>query len=235
MARECDRCGECCRRSTPALHEEDLALIGGEDGLDLVHLVTFRRGELVHDQVRGVLAPLEQEVVKLRSLQGSWACVFLDRDSGSDCGRYEARPLECRLLFCKDPSPLAEVYDTGRITRRDITGEQGAVAELIKAHEEQCGYDELAAWARRIHQIASDREAIEAILAAVHFDAQARVLLAQRLPELSDEDRAAVAACCLGRPLTETLSMFGLTAIRQENGTLRLTAAGTIHHPAAQP
>ncbi|WP_167590569.1 YkgJ family cysteine cluster protein [Oceanidesulfovibrio indonesiensis] len=237
MAGECDRCGECCRRSTPALHEEDLKLIGESGGLDLVHLVTFRRGELVHDQVRGVLAPLHEEVVKLRSRPHSWECFFLNEDSGdgAGCGRYEQRPLECKLLLCKNPAPLAEAYATGRITRLDIVGGHGAVAELIAAHEDQCGYEELAAWARRLHLDASNREAAETILAAVHFDARAREILTGRLPEMNEEDRAAVAACCLGRPLAETLSMFGLSIARQEDGAIRLSASGTIHHPAARP
>lgn len=236
----CDRCGECCRRSTPALHEEDLALIGGDGGLDLVHLITFRRGELVHDQIRGELVPLEQEVVKLRSMPGGWACIFLlEPESGEEtagCARYQARPLECRLLLCKDPEPLAEAYDTGRITRQDIVGAEGPIADLIAAHEARCGYEDLAQWARRLHADATDTAAQEAILASVRFDAAARSMLLERLPAMDDADKAAVAACCLGRPLTETIpAMFGLELRKSADGAIHLAARGVIHHPAARP
>ncbi|MFW5734556.1 MAG: YkgJ family cysteine cluster protein [Oceanidesulfovibrio sp.] len=236
MSAECVRCGECCRRSTPALHQEDLDLIGGSDGLDLVHLVTFRRGELVRDQVRGVLAPLDQEVVKLRSARDSWACMFLvDRDGRAGCARYEARPLECRLLLCKDPRALAEAYGVGRVTRNDIIGPRGRLAELVQAHEAQCGYEELAAFARRFHCDSSDTAAAKALLAAVHFDSRARELVCERLRDKRAEERAAVAACVLGRPLPETMTMFGLAVVEQATGGLGLVARGTSHHPAARP
>ncbi|TVM26572.1 hypothetical protein, partial [Oceanidesulfovibrio marinus] len=75
-------------------------------------------------------------------------------------------------------------------------------AELIAGSEARGGYKDLAQWARRLHEDENDTAAKEASLAAVRCDAGARSMLLERLPAMDDAAKSAVAACCLGRPLT---------------------------------
>lgn len=130
----CIRCGECCRSGGPALHREDLELL--KTGvISSSDLITFRAGEIVHDQPSGGLAALESEIVKVRGEGRTRVCVFYDPAEAS-CEIYENRPLECRALKCWDTAEIEAVYAVERIARADILG-PGAM-QIVEEHERQC-------------------------------------------------------------------------------------------------
>lgn len=138
----CRRCGTCCRKGGPALHVQDLSLFQGPDALDLSLVVTLRPGELVHDQPKGRLLPLEAEVLKLRGGPdpgtglgtGGWACVMLD-EATNTCTLYERRPAECRALSCQDTAALAAMYDRDRLARADLLPAGHGLLAVLAEHD----------------------------------------------------------------------------------------------------
>ena len=98
-AGRCRRCGECCLRGGPTLMREDAALLAGEGALPLEALVCLRAGEWARDDARGVLRPLDRELLKLAGTGEPgrpWRCLYY-RD-GAGCGIYARRPVQCRVL-----------------------------------------------------------------------------------------------------------------------------------------
>ncbi len=130
----CRRCGACCRKGGPALHTEDLPLFSGENALSSAHVTTLRAGEPAHDQLRGRVIPLAVELLKLKNAPGSTACAFHNARENA-CLRYKRRPAECRALFCGDTTRLAEMYETGRLTRRHLLPEGHPVLNVLDEHD----------------------------------------------------------------------------------------------------
>ncbi|MBW2514834.1 MAG: YkgJ family cysteine cluster protein, partial [Deltaproteobacteria bacterium] len=90
----CIRCGTCCEKGGPSFHIQDRRLI--EDGaIHTRYLYTIRKGELVHDNVRGQIKPAGSDIIKIKGKSPSWECVFLHKKDRS-CAIYDHRPLECR-------------------------------------------------------------------------------------------------------------------------------------------
>jgi Fe-S-cluster containining protein len=135
---QCQRCGTCCKKGGPGLHKEDLVLV--ESGrIPGRALFTIRTGELVRDNVKGILSPLEEEMIKIKGTSGRWTCIFYD-ESSKGCGIYEDRPLECRALNCRDTSEIEKVYSRSRLTRKDLLSKVAGLWDLIEEHEERCSY-----------------------------------------------------------------------------------------------
>lgn len=130
----CQRCGACCAEGGPGLHGEDAALFLGQDALPFSMLVAYRRGEPMRDQIKGIIAPLTGEMLKLKSAPGSRACLFYNARSRS-CGLYERRPAECRALFCRDTSALAAMYDADRLTRADLLPTGHPLRDVLAEHD----------------------------------------------------------------------------------------------------
>jgi Fe-S-cluster containining protein len=207
----CQRCGECCRKGGPALHTGDLELLR-QGVLTPDHLFTLRRGELARDQVTGNLAPLAEELVKIKGLDDSpaatpetrWACGFLDQEQGT-CTIYRNRPAECRALLCFDTGALEAMYDVGRITRFDIVSPEGGLAELIRAHEEACSHERLAELARD-YVDRREPDTAEAILGMLRHDDALREVVVERMgPAVAPR-----LEFYFGRPMAQTLPGLGL-------------------------
>ncbi len=208
----CERCGECCRHGGPALHEEDLALFG-EGVLGLEHCMTLRPGELVRDPLRdNVLTPLTHDVVKLRSSGADWTCMFYGVDDAelATCALYESRPLECRLQYCRSTGGPPAEYARGHLSREELLAEMPALQELVAIHEQACGYAMLAPLARRWRAL-GDQAAEQAVLEAIEHDRTLRSALVERLRSRPPEQVAGVVECVLGRPLEQTIVMFGMS------------------------
>lgn len=232
----CKRCGQCCRLGGPVLHRDDAPLLDPLDSpatertpFGLADLVTLREGELVRDDVIGTLTPLEGECVKIAPPAGrtDWQCRFLihlpdavpGRDAG--CAVYERRPAQCRALNCTDTRDIAALYAHDRATRTDILRAVGAPEEwtgLFPAYEESCAYTRIAPLAKLVMPplnpgTPAEKEATEALLETVRFDMAFRKLCVERgrIPET-------LLPFLLGRPLVETLVMFGLSLVRDHNG-----------------
>ena len=208
----CIRCGECCLSSSPTLHEKDLALVVG-GAIRLEHLYTIRRGELVRDNVQGRLVPADQEMIKVREKKGS--CVFYTAEEKS-CSIYVNRPAQCAGLKCWDTAEFMALYQSPKLHRQDLI-ENGVLLGLIEEQEKRCSYALLSDYVRQIPE--NGEKAVEKILELLKFDFHLRPFLARKLGLRVEE-----MDFFFGRPLTETIVMFGLKVESQRDGGFLLTS-----------
>jgi len=132
----CRRCGICCRKGGPGLHLEDKGLV--ETGrIPLEQLYTIRAGETVYDNVRERLHRTSRDIIKIKSRPGRPECVWLN-PAGNGCDHYDDRPLECRVLNCRDTHEIESVYCRKRLVRKDLVGEVQGLWDLIRDHQDRC-------------------------------------------------------------------------------------------------
>lgn len=198
MISACRRCGTCCVKGGPALHEADLVLLrdkvlGKED------LYTLRIGEPVHDQIRDQVVLLEAECIKIRSVERGTGCRFYSAAFGSSsfgrCAIHPAKPDECLALKCWDTADLAATSAQPRIGRFDLLAPDSALGELIRIHEERCSVPALLELLRSNHANVS-----EELRQAAAFDAALRSLIPKRTGAAPD-----VLPFLLGRPLDQVV------------------------------
>lgn len=213
----CTRCGECCRTSTPSLHLEDLGRVEKGD-LAASHLYTVRVGERVRDNISGRLVFAPQELIKVREKgAGDGSCVYYAEDHRA-CRIYDRRPAQCAALLCRDPTAFLEVYRRPKATRADLFRDP-ALIRLMEGHERRCAYNLLSALVKDIPQ--TGRPAVENILKILRFDHDLRGLAVKRLGlDPSETD------LLFGRPLAETIVMFGLEVRPEPDGSFLLTPLG---------
>lgn len=132
----CIRCGTCCQKGGPTLHNKDKKLIL-EGHLGYHHLITIRKGEPAFNPLSNQLEPVRHELVKVAGKGKTWACLFYDEKKAS-CTIYKHRPLECRLLTCWDTSKILPVIGKDTLSRADIILPSDPVLQLVKAHEKKC-------------------------------------------------------------------------------------------------
>jgi Fe-S-cluster containining protein len=201
---ECKRCGTCCRSGGPALHLEDVALVQSGK-LPLKDLYTIRKGEMARDNVRGTLAPVASELIKIKGAGCTWTCRYYNLES-EGCTVYADRPLECRVLNCRDTAAIEAIYDRERLTRRELLAEVPQLWELVEEHENKCGYEILATLSKQVKAgVGGDREAVDRLVEMVGYDTHLRVLIREK-----GRPDPALLEFLFGRPLTDTLPGFGL-------------------------
>lgn len=202
----CRRCGTCCRKGGPALHQADLPLLRDKVILREA-LYTLRVGEPVHDQVRGRVVLLDAECVKVSSY-GDAGCCFHQAPPTSQaisteptahlngrCAIHETKPIECAALKCWDTADLAEAAVTPRLSRLDILGLDNALAELVRDHETRCSVADLLG-----HLQAPTPESADLLRKAAAYDAALRALLQEKAGIHADH-----LFFLLGRPLPEVI------------------------------
>jgi len=209
---ECIRCGECCLRSSPSLQVEDIPRVL-EGPIQRSDLYTVRVGELIWDNIEGRLERTKREIVKIRERK-SGGCRFYD-EAGKRCAIYDHRPVQCAAMTCWDDAEFMRVFAGPKAGRTDLIQDRNLI-RLIKAHEERCGYVQLDRHVQAIEE--SGEQAVEAILGLLRFDHDIRVLTSDKLG-LGPEDLDLV----YGRPLYETIVMFGLQVVREPDGSFFLT------------
>ena len=207
----CIRCGRCCLGSSPTLQKEDVPLV--RDGhIAGKNLYTIRAGELVWDNIIGELKTIDQEVLKVREREGG--CIYYD-DKTKSCNIYEHRPAQCKALVCWDETEFMRVYEGPKAVRRDLVHDE-VILRLIKEHEDRCSYLNLHKYARNIKE--EGEEAVQNILELLRFDYQFRPYISKRLGiNAGDMD------LLFGRPLIQTIEMFGLKVTREPDGSFFLT------------
>lgn len=210
----CLRCGACCRTSSPSLHGEDASLLK-EGILAWHHLMTIRRGEAVYDNIREKIVPSEEEMVKVREKAGSEkGCLFYE-DSTRSCRIYDRRPVQCAALKCWDTRDFMKVFQTLKLTRRDILQDENLL-ELIRVHESRCSYSRLEGLLKAIPE--RGKEAVSEILRMLRFDHELRLLTVARLPVRAEE-----MDFLFGRPLRDTIGAYGLQVTEEGDGGFLLT------------
>jgi len=177
-------------------------------------LFTLRVGELVRDNIRARLKVTDKEIIKVREKEKGGGCIFYD-EARKACTTYEKRPIQCVALACWDESEFMRVYKKPKADRKDIIRDKNLL-RLLFEHEKRCAYAELDRHVRRIER--EGEKAVEKILDMLRFDHNIRLLAIERLGIDPDE-----MDFILGRPLSETITMFGLKVAREPDGSFFLT------------
>lgn len=221
----CICCGECCLRSSPSLQVEDIPKVMGGP-IRRSDLYTVRAGELVWDNIQDSLKRTEREIVKIREGKETGACIFYD-DRGKQCTIYEHRPAQCAAMTCWDDTEFMKVFGGPKASRTDLIQDRNLL-RLMEAHEERCGYDRLDRHVRAIER--SGERAVEDILGLLKYDHEIRLLTSKRLDLNPDE-----LDLIYGRPLTETIVMFGLKVVREPDNSFFLTLSTRSSQPFSDP
>lgn len=199
---ECRRCGTCCKKGGPSFHLEDKVLV--ENGIILSkHLYTIRKGELSFDNVKGCILPASSDIIKIKGRKGSWTCIFFD-EKNNECTIYDDRPMECRVLKCWDTREIEKLYAKNRLTRKDLISSIEGLWDLVEGHQNQCGYDMLTLFVDALNTDKKD-EALKGLLEIIEHDIKIRELVVQKAGLESD-----LTDFIFGRPITETIKMYGL-------------------------
>ena len=213
----CRRCGTCCKKGGPTFHQADQPLI--ENGIiPIRYLYTIRKGEWVHDPIRGSILPVNAELIKIKSKDGKGICTFYDDRNGT-CQIYTHRPIECQLLTCWDTNALEAMYEKNRLSRRDLLANMAGLWELVVDHEQRCGYCHIKDLISNLKKKYEKRLAGE-LCEMISYDNHLRQLViekGQMKPEMLD--------FLLGRPIEETIEMYGLRMRRME-GKVVLSVSG---------
>lgn len=209
---KCLRCGTCCQSGGPALHDDDLHLIEN-DVLSFNHLVTIRRDEPAHNPLRDKVLPSAAEFVKIGGKGISWCCVFFEQDK-MGCLIYQTRPLECRLLFCRDTSPVEEIMGHHLLDRWQLISGNDPVLALINRQEKEIPY-------RLVNQlltgIEQDYESVrQQLTALVRRDIAIRDIFLHDF-----KMRQAEELFLFGRPLFLVLRPYGFR-LTEKNGVVSL-------------
>ncbi len=157
------------------------------------HLYTLRKGEPAWENIRGEVAPLEAEIIKIREADGGRACRFFN-DAEKGCAIYENRPMECRILKCWDTAEIEAMYRRDRLSRQHLLGTISGLWDLAATHEKECGLDRIG---RLMAGDDPDRGALARIMA---YDREMRNLVTERSgidPEILD--------FLFGRPLARIM------------------------------
>ncbi len=134
----CERCGTCCIKGGPGLHDADIRLVS-ETLISPENLYTIRAGELVKDNINGGLIYADGEIIKICARPGSTACVYFNGDENA-CGIYDNRPSQCRALQCRNTQALEDMQAKNRLKRGDLFGNVAWLWAFISDHEAECSY-----------------------------------------------------------------------------------------------
>ncbi|MBM3301445.1 MAG: YkgJ family cysteine cluster protein, partial [Deltaproteobacteria bacterium] len=211
----CIRCGACCKTGSPILTLEDPGIFR-KDLLKPEHLLTIRRGEVTYDSRTRSSQPAAHEMIKIREVPDSRACLFYD-DWDKGCSIYEDRPHRCRVQECWNPEAAAR-DDSEPITRQDLLQASGALWDVIARHEERCSIPDFS---RSMARLASTKgQTVGEIIEFLKYDQHVRSFISEKLnlaPETMD--------FFFGRPLRELVQPYGLKVEEQRDGSFLLTMA----------
>jgi len=210
---DCIRCGECCQGSSPTLQMEDVPILA--DGfIAKTDVYTIRAGELVHDNIHDRTKITQEEIIKVREKEVGGGCLYFDEVQKS-CKIYAHRPFQCKALTCWDLDPFMGVYNGPKASRDEIIRDK-TLTGLIQEHERKCNYDRLDGCVKQIET--GGERAVERVLEVLKFDYHLRPFVSEKLGIESGE-----MDFIFGRPLTETIIMFGLKVNKKPDGSFLLT------------
>jgi len=210
----CIRCGECCLSGGPTLQAEDFGLLK-QGIIKKEALYTVRKGELVRDNINEEMRITSEELIKVKERAGgNRGCMFYDEDEKA-CTIYEQRPVQCSALKCWDTAEFIKVFRSKKLERKDILDDP-ILLGLMEEHEKRCRYELLEKY---IKQIKSDGEkAVGKILDILKFDYEFRPFMMRKLG-LDPKDMDFL----FGRPLNETIAMFGFRIVEESDGSFLFT------------
>jgi len=177
------------------LHLEDKPLID-TGTIAARDLFTIRAGELAHENIQGGVRPAETDIIKIKGRGGQWTCRFLV-EKDNRCGIYDHRPLECRALNCQDTRQIEKIYDTNRLTRKDLLENVPGLWDVIQEHQHHCDYGRIYKLREQLKRNPADKTAAQNLRELIAYDSLIRERLSKKGnmdPDLMD--------FLFGRPLT---------------------------------
>jgi Fe-S-cluster containining protein len=205
----CLRCGACCLEGGPALHSQDLEILRS-GRIPLNHLVTIRKGELVHNPKSGKVQAVRNELVKIGGKSGDWRCRYFE-EKGKGCGIYQHRPQACAVLKCWDPGEILQLVEQDVLSRLDILADDHPLRSVIIEHERICPCPDLEGMAGSLADLDLDvRAEIETLVGRdLHF--RTKVVKEHGLG-LAEE------LFFFGRPLFQLLQQLGVRISETPSG-----------------
>ena len=206
----CVQCGECCRKGSPTLQLEDLDLLR-QGKIPWHELVTLRCQEPVRSPFQENLFFLLDERIKISEKPGTQECVHFEPETDR-CKIYADRPVQCRAQACWDPAIAKQVSDQPYLTRRDIFQGVELLLDLIREHDQRCGFEKLNAAFKRLEE--SNGETIDQVLELLAYEDHFRHFLAEQLkiPENTLE-------LVFGRSYADMVPLFGFTIRDEPDGS----------------
>ncbi len=212
----CVRCGQCCLKGSPTLLDQDRELLV-KDIIKPEHVYTIRKGELVRSIDTDTDDPTasEEELIKIRERPESSTCIFFEKD-GNICSIYDSRPSQCRRQECWNPESGLKSSEMEKLSREKLLQPVEALWKIIQRHEEKCSHDELNRALARLR--ATKGQTVNDVLELLSYDEHVREFILESFGlEKSTLD------FFLGRPLRDSLGVFGLKVVENEEGGKVLT------------
>lgn len=196
----CLRCGECCRRGSPVIYDQDRpSLAGGH--ITRADLLTLRPGETAFSNREQRLVVLSLEQVKIKEAPDGRTCIFLS-PTGEACLIYDHRPFQCRIMECWDPSRFQTLLTLPPVTRLDLLGRDNPLSEIIIRHDERCRPEALKEALESIR--AEAPKTFDAGLELILYDLHVREFVMEKF-NLSEKEMDFF----FGRPLAVLCPGFG--------------------------
>jgi Fe-S-cluster containining protein len=205
----CVQCGECCRKGSPTLHEEDLELLR-EGKIPWGQLVTLREGEPAYSPFDEKPFLLASECIKIREKPGSKGCAFLDEQT-AQCRIYHNRPVQCRAQACWDPALARQSAKLPYLTRRGIFEEVELLRDIIAEHDQRCSFKKLS---DTFAELAENRSReIDRVLELMAYEDHFRRFFAERLNIPED-----TLDLVFGRSFADLAPLFGFRVETEPDG-----------------
>jgi len=204
---DCQRCGTCCLKGGPVLHDVDRELLDAGH-ITQGNLITIRKGEQVFSPISGKVESAAFEMLKMQGQGGNWTCSLYNA-AEKICRLYDHRPLECRLLKCWAPSDLEAIIGRQLLSRYDFIPPDSPLRRLIDIHERECSCTMLSTLCAKFG-LGQDELLLEEITQLIKRDVLLRLIA---LKELGLEERFEFFV--LGRPLFKQLTPYGIRVYEQ--------------------
>ncbi len=209
---ECKRCSECCKTGGPSLQLKDAELLKN-GALTYKDIYTIREGELVYNNISNELVAIDYELVKMKEKDNSRICIFLKEDE-NECTIYDNRPIQCREQECWNPSKLERAFLEEKLTREHLIKGNNTLIDIIERHDEKCSYSMVNELFKRVQD---GEDLVGDILEVLQYDTYIRPSLEEKMGIPTE-----YIPLLLGRPLTDTIEMFGYKVEKDEDGNYSL-------------
>ncbi|MBF0537347.1 MAG: YkgJ family cysteine cluster protein [Nitrospirae bacterium] len=205
---ECIRRGQCCMRGSATLHVADADLIINAT-VKYSDLFTIREGELVYNNLDDEFVTIDYELIKINEKKGTRTCSFFEED-GSVCTIYEHRPAQCRAYECWNTEGFVSTFNEEKLTREHLLAGNDTLLDIVRTHEDRCSYAMLA---ELVGMIRDGSDVVAEVFDALSYDEALRSLLTEKLGIAPS-----FMPLILGRPLADTIIMFGYKVETDQEG-----------------
>ena len=111
-----------------------------------------------------------------------------------------------------------QIFEGPKLAREIVVHDE-TIRGLIEAHEKRCSYELLESFVKQIE--CEGEETVRRIMEILRFDFHLRPFVSRKLGV--DEGEMDF---LFGRPMVDTIGMFGMKVVREPGGTFFLTTAG---------